>query len=134
MSLILVVEDDEKIASNVLLRLRDVGYGAVALHSAEEGDAWLRAASNPDPDLLLLDVRLPGMSGIEWLRRLGDRGRIPPIILISGDALMAETVEAIRLGVHDFFDKPFTRERVLNSVANGLEHADLLVVVVALGG
>ena len=75
MSLILVVEDDEKIASNVLLRLRDVGYGAVALRSAEEGDAWLREASNPDPDLLLLDVRLPGMSGIEWLRRLGDRAR-----------------------------------------------------------
>ncbi|HEX7677358.1 MAG TPA: sigma-54 dependent transcriptional regulator, partial [Thermoanaerobaculia bacterium] len=132
MSLVLVVEDDDKIASNMLFQLREEGYGAVAVRSAEAAESWLRDPANPDPDLLLLDVRLPGMSGIEWLRRSGESRRMVPTILISGEALMAETVEAIKFGVHDFLDKPFGRERLLKSVANGLEHAALRIQVEAL--
>ena len=121
--LILIVEDDEKIAASALLRLREAGYGAHSVRSAEEAESLLRDASRPQPDLVLLDVRLPGMSGIDLLRRLGDR--IPPAIVISGEASMAETLEAIRLGVHDFIDKPFGRERLLKSVDNALQHIAL---------
>ncbi len=117
MSLILVVEDDEKISASIVLRLRDAGYGAQALRSAEDAERWLREQTI---DLMLLDVRLPGISGIELLRRLGDSR--PPTIVVSGEASMAETLEAIRLGVHDFIDKPFSRERLLKSVQNALEH------------
>jgi len=73
--------------------------------------------------MALVDVRLPGMSGIELVRILDDA--MPPSIVISGEASMAETVEAIRLGVHDFIDKPFSRERLLKSVRNCLETAAL---------
>jgi DNA-binding NtrC family response regulator len=130
MTLILIVEDDEKIAANVLLRLREAGHGALTLRSAEEALAYLKDATNVAPDLLLVDVRLPGMSGVDLLRRLEDR--LPPTIVMSGEASMSETVEAIRLGVHDFLDKPFTRERLLKSVANCLEHAALRRQVDAL--
>ncbi|HKO57078.1 MAG TPA: sigma-54 dependent transcriptional regulator [Thermoanaerobaculia bacterium] len=130
MTLILIVEDDEKIAANVLLRLREAGHGATTLRSGEEALRWLRDATNVAPDLLLVDVRLPGMSGVELLRRID--GPLPPTIVMSGEASMAETVEAIRLGVHDFLDKPFTRERLLKSVANCLEHAALRKQVDAL--
>jgi two-component system nitrogen regulation response regulator NtrX len=121
--LILIVEDDDKIAANVTLRLREEGYGVVAFRNAEDALAHLRDTKLVQPDMALVDVRLPGMSGIELVRILGDA--MPPSIVISGEASMAETVEAIRLGVHDFIDKPFSRERLLKSVRNCLEHAAL---------
>jgi two-component system nitrogen regulation response regulator NtrX len=121
--LILLLEDDEKIAANATLRLREEGYGVVAFRKAEEALAYLRDASQVQPDMALVDVRLPGMSGIDLVRILGDA--MPPSIVISGEASMNETVEAIRLGVHDFIDKPFSRERLLKSVRNCLETAAL---------
>src|ERR1700686_4184503 len=123
MSFIACVEDDEKIAANLVLRLREAGHGVVRFASGEEAERWLRGGGNPEPDLLLIDVRLPGMSGIDLLTRLGAE-RLPAII-ISGEASMAETVEAMRLGVHDFIDKPISRERLLKTVENCLEHAAL---------
>ena len=130
--MILVVEDDEKIAANVLLRLREAGYAVATQKSAEDAQRWLEDDRNPAPDLLLVDVRLPGMSGVDFLRRLAERRDVPPAIVVSGEAAMSETLEAIRLGVHDFLDKPFTRERLLKSVANALETAALRAQVAAL--
>jgi two-component system, NtrC family, nitrogen regulation response regulator NtrX len=130
MQLILVVEDDEKIAGNVTLRLREEGYGVVRFRRAEEALAYVRDTKNVAPDMALLDMRLPSMSGIELLR-VGAEA-MPPSIVMSGEATMAETVEALRLGVHDFIDKPFTRERLLKSVRNCLEHQALRRQVGAL--
>ena len=123
MSLIACVEDDEKIAANLVLRLREAGHGVVRFGSGEEAERWLRGGGNPQPDMLLVDVRLPGMSGIDLLNRLGPHR--PPVVIISGEASMAETVEAMRLGVHDFLDKPISRERLVKTVQNCLEHAAL---------
>jgi DNA-binding NtrC family response regulator len=130
MQLIMVVEDDQKIAGNVTLRLREEGYGVVAFRRAEDALVYLRDAHNVAPEMALLDVRLPGRSGIELLRDAGEF--MPPAIVISGEATMAETVEAIRLGVHDFIDKPFSRERLLKSVRNCLDHESLRREVRAL--
>jgi DNA-binding NtrC family response regulator len=132
MQLILLVEDDDKIAANVTLRLREEGYGVVAFRRAEDALSYVRDPRNVQPDMALLDVRLPGMSGIELLRVAGEL--MPPVIVISGEATMAETVEAIRLGVHDFIDKPFSRERLLKSVRNCLDHASLRLQVRELRG
>src|SRR6476620_5162726 len=118
MSLILLAEDDEKIAGNIVLRLREEGHGVIPFRTAEAARAYLDDAGNVEPDMLLLDVRLPGMSGIDLIRALGNHAQ--PAFIISGEASMAETVEAIRLGVHDFIDKPFSRERLLKSVQNCL--------------
>ena len=123
MTLILLVEDDEKIAANVVLRLREEGFGATSYRSAELALEHLRDPKSVTPDMLLIDVRLPGMSGIDMIRTLG--AALPPSIVISGEASMSETVDAIRLGVHDFIDKPFSRERLIKSVRNCLEHASL---------
>ncbi|MGZ5432790.1 MAG: sigma-54-dependent transcriptional regulator, partial [Thermoanaerobaculia bacterium] len=123
MQLILIVEDDEKIAASMTLRLREEGYGVVGFRTSEDALAYLRDATRVQPDMALVDVRLPGMSGIELVRILGDE--MPATIVISGEASMNETVEAIRLGVHDFIDKPFSRERLIKSVRNCLETAAL---------
>ncbi|HEX6161598.1 MAG TPA: sigma-54 dependent transcriptional regulator [Thermoanaerobaculia bacterium] len=123
MNLILLVEDDEKIAGNIVLRLREEGFGVVSFRAAEDAERWLADPSNLRPDMLLLDVRLPGMSGIDLLRQHG--AQLPPAVIISGEASMGETVEAVRLGVHDFIEKPFSRERLIKTVRNCLEHAAL---------
>jgi DNA-binding NtrC family response regulator len=123
MELILLVEDDEKIAANVTLRLREEGYGVVAFRNSEEALIHLRDPSLVQPDMALLDVRLPGLSGIDLIRTMGEA--MPPAIVISGESSMAETVEALRLGVRDFLDKPFSRERLLKSVRNCLDDASL---------
>src|SRR5437763_822636 len=77
MTLIACVEDDEKIAANLVLRLREAGHGVVRFASGEEAFRWLRDG-NPQPDMLLVDVRLPAMSGIDLLGVLG-AGRLVKI-------------------------------------------------------
>ncbi|HJQ39482.1 MAG TPA: sigma-54 dependent transcriptional regulator [Thermoanaerobaculia bacterium] len=123
MHLIGVIEDDETIGVNIVLRLREEGYGVTLFRRAEEALAWLEAPANVRPDMLLIDVRLPGMTGVELLRRLGEDA--PPSVILSGAASMGETLEAIRLGVHDFIDKPFTTQRLVQSVRNCLRFAEL---------
>jgi two-component system, NtrC family, nitrogen regulation response regulator NtrX len=122
---VLLVEDDAKIRASLLLQLGEAGLSVAGTAAAEEAYAQLADPGRPLPDLLLLDVRLRGMSGVELIRLLAPLGRLPPTIIVSGEASISETVEALRLGVHDFIEKPFSRERLLRSIANTLEHADL---------
>jgi DNA-binding NtrC family response regulator len=124
-ALVLVVEDHPKIRATTLSQLREEGFAAHAVSNAEDALAFL---GEQTPDLLLVDVRLDGMSGIELLRRSSG---IPSIVM-SGQASISETVEALRLGVYDFIEKPFTRERLLQSVRNCLEHASLKRALSAL--
>jgi DNA-binding NtrC family response regulator len=131
MSQLLIVEDDEKIRASLLLQLREEGYAPQAMGSAEEAAAHLEAPGAL-PDLLLLDVRLRAMSGVDLVRRLVAARRLPPTIIISGEASISETVEALRLGVHDFIEKPFSRERLLRAIRNALEHHALKREVASL--
>jgi DNA-binding NtrC family response regulator len=125
MTTVLIVEDDPKIRANLLLELRDEGFEPTAVADAEDALERLEAAAESPPDLLLLDVRLPGMSGVDLVRRLSGAGRLPPTVIVSGEASITETVEALRLGVHDFIEKPFTNERLARSIRNTLDHAAL---------
>ena len=122
MTRLLIVEDDEKIRASLLLQLREEGYAPQAMSSAEEALAHLEEPRTALPDLILLDVRMRGMSGVDLVRKLAEAKRFPPTIIISGEASISETVEALRLGVHDFIEKPFSRERLLQSIRNALEH------------
>jgi two-component system, NtrC family, nitrogen regulation response regulator NtrX len=122
MSSVLIVEDDAKIRANLLFQLREAGHAPEALESAE---AALARLGDAPADLLLLDLRLPGISGIELVRRLAAENRLPPTIIISGEASITETVEALKLGVHDLVEKPFSRERLMQSIRNTLEHTAL---------
>ena len=132
MSRLLIVEDDEKIRASLLLQLREEGYAPQAMASAEEASAYLEDPTVALPELLLLDVRLRAMSGVDLVRRLAAAKRFPPTIIISGEASISETVEALRLGVHDFIEKPFSRERLLQAIRNTLEHQALKREVASL--
>jgi DNA-binding NtrC family response regulator len=119
---VLIVEDDARIRANLVYQVGRLGLDAEAVATAEEAFERLAAVAF---DLLLLDVRLPGMSGVELVRRLRSSGRLPPTVIVSGEASVSEAVEALQLGVHDFIEKPFSPERLERSVRNTLDHAAL---------
>jgi len=123
--LIAVVEDDEKIRGNIVLQLRDEGFGAAPFRSSEELRSYLEDSRSIRPDLLLLDIRLPGISGVELVRALREENSLPPTIVISGEASIGETVDALQMGVRDFIEKPFTKERLLHSVKTQLRQIEL---------
>jgi two-component system nitrogen regulation response regulator NtrX len=116
---ILLVEDDEALRASLRLQLEDDGHRVHAERTAEA--ALVRLGGNDEVDLLLADVRLDGMSGVELVRQLVHERRLPPTLLISGEATISETVEALRLGVRDFLEKPFSRERLRQSLRTVLE-------------
>ncbi len=123
MSRILIVEDHEKIRVNMMLQLQEQGYQVTGLASAPEALTLLRDKARPD--LMLLDIRLGNYSGVDLIRQLNESGTLPPTIVVSGEATISETVEALKLGVYDFIEKPAGRQRLLRSVRNCLEHHDL---------
>lgn len=122
---ILLVEDHQKILVNTMLQLREEGFAVHAVDNVVAAQQFLLTQDPDTPDLLILDVRLGADSGIDLIQRLVAEKRFPPTIIISGEASITETVEALRLGVYDFIEKPFTRERLLQSVRNCLDHASL---------
>ncbi len=103
---IVVIDDEVDVATTLGEVVTDLGHRALLAHSAEAAMTTLEA---DEPDAILLDVRLPGMDGLEFLRRCRSR-EIAPIIGISGVATDAEVWECLRLGALDFVRKPFSAE------------------------
>jgi two-component system nitrogen regulation response regulator NtrX len=120
---VILVEDDPRARAGLAAELRDLGLEVLPFASAE--DAVHELGPGRPVDLLLVDVRLPGESGVDLARRLAAEGRLPPTVVISGAATISETVEALRLGVFDFIEKPFSRERLRTAVHNALSRASL---------
>ena len=77
------------------------------------------------PDLVLLDIKMPGMDGMEVLRKLHALDETLPVVMISGHGTTADAVEAIRSGALDFLDKPLSSERVIVTLQNALKQSEL---------
>jgi DNA-binding NtrC family response regulator len=112
-----VVEDNPKIQAHIVSLLMDEGHQVTKMGDAEA--AQKRLLAGEAPELILLDIRLPGMSGIDLVKTQGNL--MPPTIIISGEATISQALQALRLGVHDFIEKPFSDERFTHSVKNVLE-------------
>lgn len=109
MSRILLVEDEEKLARFVELELTHEGY---ALDKAADGRTGLDMAEKGDYDLVLLDLMLPALNGMEVLRRLRKTSQVPVIILTARDAVM-DKVTGLDTGADDYITKPFSIEELL---------------------
>jgi DNA-binding NtrC family response regulator len=123
---VLVVDDERNIRRTLRMVLEGEGVEVTEVASGEEALERL-TGGEAQPDVLLMDVLLPGVSGLEVLDRLAQEGRPPlPVILISGHATVSDAVRATRLGAFDFFEKPLSRDRVVVCVRNALRqsHAD----------
>ena len=119
---ILVVDDDERIRQSLSGILKDEGYGVT---DARDGLQALKQVEIEPPDLVLLDIWMPGIDGIETLERI--KSQIPniPVIMISGHANIELAVKASKLGAYDFIEKPLSLEKVLLTVNNALSFSKL---------
>ncbi len=106
---ILIIEDEQKIARFVELELTHEGYET---EKAFDGRAGLELALRGDFDLVLLDVMLPGLSGLEVLRRLRNESSVPVIMVTARDAVM-DKVSGLDMGANDYITKPFAIEELL---------------------
>ena len=110
MQTILVVEDDSKIARLLELELRHAGY---AVTVATDGRTGLERALADDIDLVLLDVMLPQMSGLEVVRRLKEERPLLPVLMVTARGDRYDKVSGLDLGADDYITKPFEIEEVL---------------------
>ncbi len=119
---VLVIDDEEGIRETLKGILEDEGYEVLVAEDAEEG---LRLFDRESVDLVLLDIWLPGMDGIEALRLMRDLRPHTPVIMISGHGTIELAVKASKLGAYDFLEKPLSLERVLITVKRAIEKSVL---------
>lgn len=118
-SRILVVDDEANIRHSLKMILEYEGY---IFYEAESGLKALEVLDeHPEIDLVLLDVRLPDLDGLQLLADIRKKPYPPEVIMISGHGTIEMAVEATKLGAFDFLEKPPSRERVLLSIRNALE-------------
>jgi RNA polymerase sigma factor (sigma-70 family) len=131
--IVFVVEDDASVRDAVSNLLESVGLRAQVFGSTEE----FRKMSRPDaPSCLVLDVRLPGMNGIEFQEELRRTGTFIPIIFVTAHGDVPMTSRAMKAGAIEFLMKPFQKEELLAAIHNGLErdrlrregHAELVIL------
>jgi two-component system nitrogen regulation response regulator NtrX len=119
---ILVIDDEAAIRESLRMTLEYEGYELLAAATGQEG---LALAERETPDLILLDVKMPGMDGLEVLDRLRSMDETLPVIVISGHGTISTAVEATKKGAFDFIEKPFASDRVLVSLRNALDQRRL---------
>jgi len=116
-SRILIVDDEASILSSFASLLRDEGYRTESAESAEKA---VKSLKSSDIDLILLDLQLPGQSGLEFLRELRENPLAPKVLVVSGHADIAAALDSVRLGAIDFLEKPVPPEKLIASVSAAL--------------
>jgi two-component system nitrogen regulation response regulator NtrX len=119
---ILVVDDEDGIRKTLRMTLEYEGYEVTEAASGLEAFARI---DKDHPDLVFLDIKMPGMDGLEVLAKMMERSSPPPVIMVSGHGSVQTAVSATKLGAFDFIEKPLETERVLVAVRNALERREL---------
>ena len=119
---VLIVDDEKLIRWSVRRQLEEWGYVAIEAESGTGGLAQIRSET---PDLILLDVRLPDLSGIEVLREIKQNNLSIPVIMITGDPQLDDIKTAIKLGALDFIKKPLDFDELQITLANAIDRSRL---------
>ena len=120
---ILVVDDEPNYQIVLSELLRDEGY---EVFTADSGSTGLPIVHEVDLDLIISDMKMPGMDGIEFLAKIKEYNRELPVILLTAFAEVEMAVEAMRLGAFTYLAKPFSNEQLLASVGKAIEHYNLI--------
>ncbi len=123
MKTVLIVDDEAAIRETLEQILSYEGY---AVRTAATGAEGLAELERRAPDVMLLDIKMPGMDGFEVLQRLKAAGHTVPVIVVSGHGTIETAVEAVKAGAYDFLEKPLERSRLLVTLENCLEHHKVL--------
>ena len=118
--LVLIVDDEPNVRRVLGTLLEQAGFAATR---AASGDQALDLVRSLDPDLVITDLKMPGMDGLELLRRL--RASFPeiPVVMLTAHGTVANAVEAMKRGAHDFLTKPFDKQEVVDLVGKALAQA-----------
>ena len=122
-SRILVIDDESAIRDSLKMILEYDGYDVQGAATGQDG---LVMVDRDQPELVLLDIKMAGMDGLEVLQRLKAGHEALPVVMISGHATVSTAVEATKLGAFDFIEKPLSTERVLVTVRNALDRHRLV--------
>lgn len=122
MERLLIVDDDRDVCGLLEKLLSKQGYQVLLAYDGEEG---LQRALNEDPDAIVMDMKMPGMTGLEVIKALNQAGRSIPVIFLTGHGSEKLAVEAFRLGVRDYISKPYKPQIILRSVERALREVRL---------
>ncbi len=120
---ILVVDDDRNICKMIEINLRKEKEYVV--DTANSGEACLKMIRENVPDLILLDIQMPGIDGIETLTRIRNEEPRIPVVMMSAHGTIEKAVKSMKLGAYDFIQKPFPSDRLLVTVRNALTTSSL---------
>jgi two-component system, NtrC family, nitrogen regulation response regulator NtrX len=115
---ILVVDDEAAIRDSMRMILEYEGYEFLG---APTGDEGIRMVARESPDMVFLDIKMPGMDGLEALGRIKKISEATPVVMISGHGTVSTAVEATKLGAFDFIEKPLASERILVTIRNAID-------------
>ncbi len=115
---VFIVDDNEAVRNSLQLLVKSIGLRASALVSAQ---VFLDTYDAEQPGCLVLDVRMPGMSGLELQHQLNRRGAMIPVIFMTGHGDIAMAVEAMQQGAFDFLQKPFSDHDLIDRIHRALD-------------
>lgn len=118
---VFIVDDDDAVRKSLQLLFKTVGIDTQGFHS---GDEFLDEYDNDWEGCIVLDIRMPGTSGLEVQRRLQQIGNTMPIIFISGHGDIPMAVEAMQQGAYDFVEKPFRDQELMDRVSQALSQSE----------
>src|SRR5215471_15679655 len=128
---VLIVDDERLVRWSLRQKCEEWGYHVI---EAEAGEPGLKLAQHESPDLVLLDVRLPDMGGLEILEQLKKNGDARAVIMITADPQLDDVKSALKLGAYDFVGKPVDFDELNISIKNALEATRLRTEVQTLRG
>lgn len=108
-----IIDDAEEVRDAITLLMESVGLEVMTFHSA---DSFLENYSSDFEGCILLDVRMPGMSGLDLQKKLNEIKNTPPVIIITGHGDIPMAVKAVQAGAVNFVEKPFNEQDILDSV------------------
>ncbi|MCO6438832.1 MAG: response regulator transcription factor [Phycisphaerae bacterium] len=121
MARILVAEDEEAVAAGLRDNLEFEGYEVVL---AKDGEAALKAATRENPDLILLDIMMPVMDGLEVCRRIREAGFVVPVLMLTARSQEIDVVRGLEVGADDYVTKPFSIRELLARIKAALRRTD----------
>jgi two-component system, LuxR family, response regulator FixJ len=119
--LVFIVDDDQAVRRSVAFMLRQEGYRS---ESFESGESFLKAVRGSDPGCILLDVRMPGLSGLDVQQELKSRGVALPVIILTGHGDTATAVKAMRAGALNFLEKPYEKSALMSALTEAFAHIE----------
>ncbi|MDP1901426.1 MAG: sigma-54 dependent transcriptional regulator [Rubrivivax sp.] len=123
MPTILIIDDESSLVSSLTFALEEEGY---KVHGAGTGQAGLQAVAELQPDLVLLDLRLPDRSGLDVLEAMPRENGEPQVIMISAHGDTRAAVKAVKMGAADYLTKPFDLDDLLHTIGTALERGRMV--------